>query len=350
MRSPSEASALAQATRLLGGWLDAPEIRAEPRVRAEHHVLQPDLVIEHGKLRMVVEYKASGDAAAVGHAIEQAKRYATALGKSTLPIVATSFMGPVGQRLCDEADVSWFDISGNAHIVGPGLRIIVEGKPNRFARRGRPSTAFAPKSARIARTLLIDADGEVRQKELARLAALDDGFTSRIVRRLEQDGLITRTDGLVRVPNPDLLLDAWEEVYDFEKHGIVRGHVTARSGEDLLSRFASTLEGARIPYAATGLTGAWLLTGFAAFRLVTIFVKELPPDEVLGTLGFREESKGANTWLVVPNDEGVFHGASKAKRINCVHPIQAYLDLGGHPERAKEAAAEIRARLLRWKA
>jgi len=31
-----------------------------------------------------------------------------------------------------------------------------------------------------------------------------------------------------------------------------------------------------------------------------------------------------------------------------VHPIQAYLDLKGHPERAKEASEELRKQLLTW--
>ena len=63
-------------------------------------------------------------------------------------------------------------------------------------------------------------------------------------------------------------------------------------------------------------------------------------------LGFREESRGANTWLVVPNDEGVFDGAEVLEGINCVHPVQAYLDLKDHPERASEAAAELRHRVI----
>ena len=49
--------------------------------------------------------------------------------------------------------------------------------------------------------------------------------------------------------------------------------------------------------------------------------------------------------LVVPNDEGVFHGAEIVDGIRCVHPVQAYVDLKDHPERAPEAASEIRRHL-----
>ncbi len=53
-------------------------------------------------------------------------------------------------------------------------------------------------------------------------------------------------------------------------------------------------------------------------------------------------------WLVVPNDEGVFQGTAEVESIRCVYPVQAYLDLLGHPERAKEAAERLRQELLKW--
>jgi hypothetical protein len=44
----------------------------------------------------------------------------------------------------------------------------------------------------------------------------------------------------------------------------------------------------------------------------------------------------------------VFDGARERSGVDCVHPVQAYLDLAAHPERAAEAADEVRAQLLTW--
>jgi hypothetical protein len=45
----------------------------------------------------------------------------------------------------------------------------------------------------------------------------------------------------------------------------------------------------------------------------------------------------------------VFDGADDiSKAAHCVHPVQAYVDLKSQPERAQEAATELRSRLLRW--
>ncbi|NIP23579.1 MAG: hypothetical protein GWO38_07100, partial [Phycisphaerae bacterium] len=66
----------------------------------------------------------------------------------------------------------------------------------------------------------------------------------------------------------------------------------------------------KIDYAATGLAGAWQYTHFAMFRLATLFLADPPRKNIFDLLHFREDDRGANTWLVVPNDKGVFYGSS----------------------------------------
>ena len=339
----NEQTALADSRRLLAEWMgsSAPRFSRLP----EHDAA--DLVVEYGRHRMVVEFKSTASSAALGTAIEALKN-AAQHKRPARPVLVVPFMGEVGKRLCADAEVSWFDLSGNADIDAPGLRILIEGKPNRFVRPGRPSTAFAPKSARIARRLLIEPRRAFRQQELAAATGLDDGFTSRIVRRLEEDHLVTREDGKIRAASPDRLLDAWAERYEFQKHNVIRGHVTARTGEDLLARVAGSLQKRRADHAATGLAAAWVYTQFAAFRLATFFVAQRPSEALLKDMKFREEPIGANVWLVVPNDDGVFDGAMTKNSIRCAHPVQTFLDLRGHPERASDAATELRAHLLRW--
>jgi hypothetical protein len=55
---------------------------------------------------------------------------------------------------------------------------------------------------------------------------------------------------------------------------------------------------------------------------------------------------GVNTWLVVPNDYGVFDGATSVDGIRCAHPVQAYIDLKGQPEGSSEAAEYLRNQLV----
>lgn len=347
MSLPSERQALQAIGNLLADWFGVPKSAIQRELARGGNEI--DLIASAKGLTLVVEYKGSSDAAQVAQAVEQASRYAIGLGKKAVPVVAVAHMGKVGRTLCAHAGMSWLDLSGNAHIEAPGVLVHVEGKPNRFKRPGRPSTVFAPRSSRIVRHLLIHAGQAITQRDLSRRTGVDEGFTSRVVRKLERDGHVERDDsGAVAVADANMLLDSWAAAYDFSKHRVLKGHVVARSGEELLHRVVDCLKATKPTHAATGLGAAWLMTQFALFRLVTVYVAKPPSGRMLKELQWREEARGSNVWLVVPNDDGVFQGAADHGGVRCVHPVQVFLDLQSHPERAAEAAEELRGRHLPW--
>ena len=130
---------------------------------------------------------------------------------------------------------------------------------------------------------------------------------------------------------------------------MVRGHIATRSGDALLHKLVAGLKRASVPYAVTGLAAAWCLNRFGTFRTATVYLRQELSSDVAAALSFREDARGANVWLVVPNDEGVFHGASTTnEEIICVHPVQTWLDLHAHPERAEAVARGLRREYLRW--
>ena len=240
MRVPSQPQAIRQISERFAGPVD-PDCRALRLKKS----LQVDAVLRAGRFVFVVEWKSVGSAASTYSIIrdvrqhtEEIKRAGEADGE-VVPLVAVPFMGKFGRERCAEYNVSWLDLSGNAQISAPGLRILVEGKPNQYKRTGRPSTPFAPRSSRIARWLLMHPIKPLTQRELARATGTDEGYTSRVVGKLEDEGLA--------------------------------------------------------------------------------------------------------------NDEGVFHGASTRNGIHCVHPVQTYLDLHAHPERAGDVARELRSEHLHWR-
>ena len=305
-----------------------------------------DTVLIAGGHRFVVECKSSGSLSHVAMAVSELAEAPNHSPEPVIPLLAVPYMGETARAHCEKHNVAWLDLSGNGKIVAPGMFYQEVGHPNRFPRLGRPESSFGPKGSRIARQLLIDPETPIRQHDLATNTGLNEGHVSRIVGKLVDTGLLERVEKGVKVVDADLLLDAWREEYRFDRHYVIRGHIAARSGDELVHSIATTLSEGEVPHAATGLAAAWLLTAYARFRLVTVYLADFPSAGLMADLGFREEPRGANTWLVVPNDEGVFHGASQMDEVWCVHPVQAYLDLKGHPERAQEAADELRNLLL----
>jgi hypothetical protein len=308
-----------------------------------------DAIIEVDNRKFIVEYKPTASKANIFIASANMLDYIEDRHFEYIPIVAFPFMGESLRKYCSEHGINWIDLSGNARIISKDLRIILDGNPNKYISPGRPKSLFAPMSSRITRWLLMNQDKSFTQRQLTNETRMSEGFVSRIVKGLKEEGFVENTeDGKVKTSEPNLLFNSWKEKYNFSKHLIIKGHVPTRSSNELVNIMKDKLDSYNFKYALTGLAAAWSYSHFAGFRTVSIYIKEELPDEILNLLNFRREEKGANLWLVVPIDEGVFHGESKVDGLNCVHPIQTYLDLKYHPERSKEAAERLREEYLKW--
>ena len=334
--------AVQRLSEVLGVPTNSVNVSYEPR----HGRRRVDAVVDSGSHQFAIEWKASGSLGHIFRAVHQFRATAGDLPKSTIPLLVVPFMGESARAYCDEVGVAWLDISGNAKIVAPGLYVHTLGHDNKFRRPGRPESAFGPKGSRVARWMLVNQDCAIRQRALAAATGLDEGYVSRVVGRLIEMGLLERHDSGVRVTDANRLLDAWRDEYRFGKHFVIQGHIAVAAGESIVQRSARTLAQSDTGYAVTGLAAAWYWTRFARYRLATVYLKDSPPSELLETLGFRQDPRGANIWLVVPQDESVFDDFSNLDGVCCVHPVQVYLDLKSHPERAAEAAEEIRNRLI----
>ena len=295
----------------------------------------------------ILEFKSVGSLASVALATSQLKASTENFPKSFIPLLAVPFMSQSGREHCREAGVSWLDLSGNARIGGPGHYVYVEGYRNKFRRSGRPETPFGPSGSRVARWLLMHHQLTVRQRTIASATGLNEGHVSRIVGKLIDLELVERDENGVTVRHPDWLLDAWHDEYRFDRHRIIQGHIPVRAGESVVQQVVPLIRRNQVGYAVTGLAAAWQISRFASFRLSTIYIEEEPSENLLQSIGFRQEPRGSNTWLVVPNDVGVFQGAGDIHGMRWVHPVQVYLDLKGHPERAPEAAEELRRELFK---
>ncbi|HEY4238848.1 MAG TPA: hypothetical protein VGM88_03500 [Kofleriaceae bacterium] len=265
-----------------------------------------------------------------------------------IEVVAVPFMTDAGARMCAEQGMSWLDLSGNADIRGPGMRIRIRGEANRYVRRGRPSTPFAPKSSRVVRWLLLHPRATYTQIEIAAQTQVDRAQISRIVARLAEDELLrVGSDGRVGIADRKRLLAAWSAAYRFDQHHIVRAHVPSRTGTATEAVLSTMLSAEGIRHAFTGLAAAWAYSQFANFRLVTVYVDRLPVTERLTAADIVEQEAGANIWFVVPKDAGVFDGAKIVAARVLAHPVQVWLDLAAQPERAADAATELYRRIAR---
>ena len=249
---------------LLQGWLGQP-VDVAPARGSDGHV---DLAITTPGEQLLFQVKTSSSPAVVGAVADEWLHRVPGDGVLVLVVPA---MTPAGAKACDKHGVNWIDLSGNAHVRTGRLVLHVEGRPNRFGKRGRPASAFAPRSSRIARLLLLDPERWWLQKELSDRAQISPGQVSRVVATLMNANLVERRDRLVRPTNADNLLDAWADDYKFDRHDVVMCHITG-GGMQLAREVADRLTTADVAHAFTGLAAAWTTSQFAQFRSVAVYV------------------------------------------------------------------------------
>lgn len=326
---------------IIGELLDDPTV---PQFLAQQ---LPDrragFMVDAAGRRWVVEAKVSSSPGVVARAAEQLSALTF---DDAVPVLVVPFMTPAGAKAAAERGMNWIDLSGNARLRDEDLYVSVQGRPNQFKSPGRPSSAFAPKSSRVARAMLLEPSRWWLQKGLAEHTDLDPGRVSRIVRRLDGDALLERDGSRLRPRDPDLLLDAWEQDYRFDRHDIVTGHLSG-NGVELARELQGRLRAGGIDHAFTGLPAAWAIDGFARFRLVSVYVAG-DPRTAADAVGIRRNERGANVQLIGPDDRGVFDGREVLNDLPCVSAVQVFLDLGHLPERAAEAAEQLRSHGGLW--
>lgn len=362
--------AIQEAARLLEEHFGAP--RDSAVVEYQPPRLPIDAMIRLDGLVFAVECKSRSYTGVLLRAIDHvtaARNEARSNGEHVIPLVVVPFMGPSGRAACLRAGVNWLDLSGNAHIVAGqnygirlvieghaqpdldiALRAVVEGKPNKFKRKGRPKDLFSPAASRIVRWFLLNQEKLWPQHMIAEAVSASESYVSKVVNRLIREGEVARdSQGRLRLVDPAALLQSWRESYDIHKHQVTRGFVFGRSGPELMRQLSERLSAAGAEHAMTGLAGAWLYDHFASFRTVSLYLRERPSDALLSEIGFKEDDKAANVWLILPNDMGVFDGERELEDLPVVHQLQVYLDLKSHAERADEAAEHLLAGHLNWR-
>ena len=357
-----------EAARALSARLGFPVVRVEHEVAVEGLGGAVDGVVElAGGVRFAVEVRRSQRSLALNEAARGVVQAAARLGAH--PVVVAPYISPSVASGIWDAGANFVDLSGNARIlipasgrarrVDPSSRLVaderaapriwidVSGHPNAFPEAGRPRTVFGTAGARIARLLLLDPTRWWRQSDLSAESRVTNGAVSKIVSRLKElDALQSGADRAFRLSRPAAFLDAWADEYSWGRYDIVDAHLPGRGGADATRHLGTTLSGlGREAWAMTGLSAAWLLDEYATFRTATAFIT-VSPDEVMDALGAERVERGANLKLLLAPDAGVFDGAARVGEIWCVAPVQAYVDLLQMPERAADAARELRARHL----
>ncbi len=244
---------------------------------------------------------------------------------------------------CRERGVSCLDLNGRWWVRTEG--VLVDRHPAE-GRRFRPAIpipdVFQPKSSRLARALLSQPDREWSQTELGERTGLSPGLVSRLVRHLVGEGLLSQQGRLLRLAQPEGLLDAWAARDDWAKRTTVRQFSLLEADPEKVARRLVETFGEEAPVVFTQWFAANLRHPYTVAPVVSAYVKAYPDETLLQSLRARPVGEGGALWLAVPNDDGVFRETQRVGLFTLVCDAQIYLDLQRVGLRGPDQAKALR--------
>jgi len=236
----------------------------------------------------------------------------------------TRFASELSQDRLRRAGVSYLDLTGNAWISleRPGLLITTQGasKDPSPPPRGVRSLKGA-KAARLVRALC-DWRPPVGVRDLAKRAGTDPGYTSRVIRLLEDEDLVGRdSTGQVKTVDWQGLLRRWSRDYDVARTNRAAGYLAPRG----LPAFIGQLRRYGGVYAVTGSFAVPPASSVAPGRLASCYVQD--PERAAEALDLRPVEVGANVLLLEPFDPVVYERSRQESGLTVVAVTQCAVDL-----------------------
>lgn len=244
------------------------------------------------------------------------------------------FLPASSRKRLQEAGLNFADLTGN-------VRLSI-GRPSLFVETSGASTDPSPveakrslkgsKAARIVRTL-IDNRPPLRLTEVAQLAGVDIGYTSRVLAQLSSEGLISRNRrGPISGTNWGDLIRRWADDYRVTKSNTAAYFLEPRG----LPRLFDQMRQTRLRYALTGSAVASVRAPVASTRLAMLYVED--SKTAASALDLRPADVGGNVVLLIPRDPLPFEGTSRVDDLVLAAPSQVAVDLLTGPGRSSSEA------------
>jgi hypothetical protein len=244
---------------------------------------------------------------------------------------------------CRTHGISCLDLNGRQWIRAEGL--VVDRRTSE-QRRFRPAQLspdpFQPKSSRLLRALLAHRERRWSQKELRERTGLSPGLVSRLVRHLDNEGLLGQDERTLWLKQPDGLLDQWARVDDWGKRTTLRQYSLLVADLEEIARWLLKTYPQSDRLVFTQWFAANLRHPYTTPPVVSAYVPSFPGEIIERKLGARQVTDGGTLWLVVPADEGVFRETQQVGEFTLACDAQIYLDLLHVGLRGPEQAKALR--------
>jgi len=292
----------------------------EPILKDTRGIVEPDMHIEDGNRRFLVEIKSKINVDAIAHLVllkeilQKQDKYDT----NTHLVITAKFITPDIKEIAEQVGVQLLTIPRNVRLP--------DHKP---AHAPGKVKVTSEKSWKIVSRLLKEKMTSIRQ--LSIIENISYGWAHATVQSLISQGIVTKKGNYVTISDVNKLLNgiSWER--PFENLLVKEINVDYNDATAAARELSHMLDNSGIKFAFTGYTAGGLYTGYAIRHdSISIYLEK---DEIeLFTKTFQTngtaEVKGIKVKIYAP-DRGVFENVVEKEGIKIVSPAQALLDLAG---------------------
>ncbi|MHA6644793.1 type IV toxin-antitoxin system AbiEi family antitoxin [Mesorhizobium sp. A623] len=307
------------------------------------------LSLDGNRRFLACEVKPVGQPRHVRAALLQLQKAAEGFDPPAIPIFIAPYLSQEARALCREFGVGYLDFLGNARVTFDTVFIErqVDTKPPAVQRNLK--SIFKPKSAQVLRTLLRDPGRAWRVADLSQASDVSLGHVSNVRSELVDREWAEVTDDGLRLSQPDVLLDAWRDVYEAPASERLSFYTTLH-GQSLESAARGTLSVGQDTNAVfASFSAAHWLAPYGRISTHYFYADSIGLTALRDALKLSPAASGANVIVMVLRDHGLFHDTVEpASGVVCTSPVQTYLDLSAGGERGAEAAEHLRQELLSW--
>ncbi|MGH2555324.1 MAG: hypothetical protein ACRDHO_06365 [Actinomycetota bacterium] len=269
------------------------------------------------------------------------RRWRRQMGNQPILLVAL-YIGRRVRELLAEENISYVDLTGNTRISldYPGVFIETEGA-SQDPRSTKPRSAIRGAKAGAVVRVLVDAAPPYTGADIARAANVNEGYLSRILDTLADEGLIDRERAgpVTRVDWPAMVQRRAKALDLFRPVGTYR-YVARQGTSALVDRLRARLTAGRRPPTVTGSFAAARIAPVAAPSLLVLYTMD--PRELADELELLPAETGADTVLIRPDNNVAFARAARDGGVAWAAPSQVAVDcLAGTGRMPSEGEALI---------
>jgi hypothetical protein len=291
------------------------------------------------------------------YAIDKAKQRAKGWGRTFsdrtyLPLVITPYLPQDRLDELQDQECCGIDLCGNGVIVAEGVLIYRTGKPNRYPNTAEIRNVYRLKSALVPRSFILKPTfGAI--KELVEFINARDGditfpTVSKVLKKLEEDLVIAREAKSIRQIQPEKILDALGANYRPPKiTNTWLGRCNTASLTELLAPLQQVADAKEKRFVLTGAASANQYCTFGGELIVSVYTDASIAPLLDAAGGQYEEGKRfANLEIIQTFSDWVYFDPRDKDGIQVASPIQAYVELANGDPRQRQAADQIRQRIL----